>query len=151
MLYQIPSWLLSHSKNGLFSLSVYVFSFALLESLIVMGFVLLLSLALPKPLFRERFVAQASLVVLASTFWAVIAQLYREKIIQSSINEIIVYIIIYVLSLLLITILARYLLGRFRRVGSWIVIFAERTTVFAWIYIPLGIVSVIVVFFRNIF
>lgn len=151
MLYQIPSWLLSHSKNGLFSLSVYVFSFALLESLIVMGFVLLLSLALPKPLFRERFVAQGSLVVLASTFWAVIAQLYREKIIQSSINEIIVYIIIYVLSLLLITILARYLLGRFRRVGSWIVIFAERTTVFAWIYIPLGIVSVIVVFFRNIF
>lgn len=150
MLYQVPSWLLSHSKHGLFSLSMYVFSFALFESLVILGLVLLLSLTLPKRLFRERFVAQGSLVILALTIWALVAQFFRAEISDSTSKEIIVYGIIFILSLFLITVLAKYLLVRFKRGGEWIASFAERTTVLAWIYIPLGIFSTIVVFFRNI-
>jgi hypothetical protein len=150
MLYQIPSWLLSHSKHGLFNLAVYVFSFALLESLVMTGFVLLLCLLLPGPILRERFIPQGTVAVIACTAWALVAQFFREEIGNSSLAEIAVYISIFILSLLLLMILTKRLLIKFGRVGDQITSFTERTTVFAWIYIPLGLFSTIIVIARNI-
>ncbi len=150
MMFQIPSWLMSHTKYGLFSLSVYVFAFALFESLLLTGFVVLICLLFPSAYFKEHFVSQGSLVVLTCTAWAIAAQFMREAIRTSSSMAIILLILVFLLSILAVTLLSKWVLGKLSRVNASIVSLVERTTIFAWIYIPIGLFSVVVVFFRNI-
>lgn len=150
MIYQVPSWLMSHTKYGLFSLSVYVFAFALLESLLLTGFILLICLVFPRPYFKEHFVSQGSFIVLTCTAWAVAAQFLREGIRTSSLTEIILFILVFLLSIMVVTILSKWLLVKLPRLDEVIVSLVERTTIFAWIYVPIGLFSTVVVFIRNI-
>ena len=70
MFWQVPSWLYYMNVWGVLALGAYVLAFALLESIIILGFVFLLSLAFPVKHFKAKFVQQGSVVVFIMGFLA---------------------------------------------------------------------------------
>lgn len=150
MLFQIPSWLYSHTKTGILFLAAYVFAFSLIESLFLLGFLLVLCFILPQRLFRERFIAQGGLMVLACTAWALLLQYQRESFGQSYVLELSGWLLLFLLSLIVILVVSLYIFQRFDRVQSALEVIADRMIVFAWLYIPVGLVSSAIVIVRNI-
>ena len=150
MLFQIPSWLYSHSKSGIFSLAAYVFSFALVESILMLVFILIVCLLLPRYLFKDRFIAQGSLVVVACSVWALVVQFQRESLVKRDLFELMAWVMLFILSLLLITFISYILLQRFQKAQVVIEKIVDRMIVFAWIYVPVGLVSIVIVIVRNI-
>lgn len=69
-LHKLPSYLLSMSLGQTLSIFAYLQVFALLESGLLWLVVALLAAVLPWRLFRERFIPQALLLVLALAGWA---------------------------------------------------------------------------------
>jgi len=150
MLFQIPSWLYSHSKTGIFFLAAYVFTVALIESLLLFGFVLLVSLILPRRIFRDQFIAQGSLMVIACTIWALILKFQSESSGLRNLLEVSAWILIFILSLLLIAVVSSFLMQRYQRSKSVLEAIADRMIIFAWIYVPVGLVSLAIVLVRNL-
>jgi hypothetical protein len=150
ILFQIPSWLYSHSKTGIVFLAAYVFSFALFESTLLLSFILLVSLILPAYIFRERFVAQGSLLVFACTAWALIVQFQREYLVKRDLLELGIWILVFLLSLLIILFFSNLLMRRNKKAQTLIEAFTDRMIIFAWLYIPVGLIALTIVMVRNI-
>ena len=150
MLFQIPSWLYSHTKTGILFLAAYVFAFSLIESLLLLGFLLLLCFILPQRLFRGRFISQGGLLVLTCTAWALLLQYQRESFGQSYVLELSGWLLLFLLSLLAILFASSYLFQRFNRMQTALETIADRMIVFAWLYVPVGILSSAIVILRNI-
>jgi len=150
MLFQIPSWLYSHSKTGIFFLAAYVIAVALIESLLLFGFVLLVSLILPRGIFRDQFIAQGSLMVIACTIWALIFKFQSESSGLRNLFEVSAWILLFILTLLLIAVVSPFLMQRYPRSKSALEAIADRMIIFAWIYVPIGLVSLAIVLVRNL-
>jgi len=150
MLFQIPSWLYSHSKTGIFFLVAYVFAVALIESLFLFGFILLVNLILPRRLFRDQFIAQGSLMVIACTIWALILKFQNASSGLRNLLEVSAWILVFILSLLIIAVVSSFLMQRYQRVKSVLEAIADRMIIFAWIYVPVGLVSLAIVLVRNL-
>jgi len=150
MLFQIPSWLYSHSKTGIFFLAAYVFAVALIESLLLFGFVLLVSLILPRRIFRDQFIAQGSLMVVGCTIWALILKFQNESSGLRNLLEVSAWILLFILSLLIIAVVSSFLMQRYPQGKSVLEAIADRMIIFAWIYAPIGLVSLAIVLVRNL-
>jgi hypothetical protein len=150
MLFQIPSWLYSHSKTGIFFLVAYVFAVALIESLFLFGFILLVNLILPRRLFRDQFIAQGSLMVIACTIWALILKFQNASSGLRNLLEVSAWILVFILSLLIIAVVSSFLMQRYQRGKSVLESIADRMIIFAWIYVPVGLVSLAIVLVRNL-
>jgi hypothetical protein len=154
LLWNLPSW-----QKELFSiwdilaLGAYGLAFALVESLTVLGFILLLSIALPAKYLRDKFVAQGSAVLWVFFILAIIAQYAIASIVflSWSIKEYVISsTLILGVSILLLTIAPHFLICRFEKLERFFTSLADRMTIFLFIYLPLGILSLIVVILRNI-
>ena len=73
MFYQVPSWLYNLSLTDILILLAYVLAFALLESLFLLGIMMLLTFFYPARLYRQKIVAQSILILLVLTICAVIS------------------------------------------------------------------------------
>ena len=76
---KMPGWLYHVNMWGVIGIFAYTQVFALFESGIVLLFLLLLAAIVPKRFVRAKFVAVGSMVVIVSSFWAVLAQ-YNDQI-----------------------------------------------------------------------
>ena len=150
MLFQIPSWLYSHSKTGIFFLAAYVFAVALIESLLLFGIVLLINLILPRRIFRDQFIVQGSLMVIACTIWALILKFQSDNSGSKDFLEVSAWILIFLLSLLLLAVVSSFLMQRYPRGKTVLEAIADRMIIFAWIYVPVGLVSLAIVLVRNL-
>jgi hypothetical protein len=107
---------------------------------------MLLAVVLPARLFKKRFVAQASMVVLLTSLWVVLAH-YNDQIIgPERLRQLAMWLVIY-----LVSIGVSYLLiHRYRKLEEIIYSLANRLTVLSSVYIAVGILSALVVLIRNI-
>jgi hypothetical protein len=132
-------------------LSTYVFAFALLESLIVLGGMVVMALLLPARYFKDKFVAQGGIL-------AVLASL-AAYLIHPKLGDAIPLRLLYLAQIPIIalagTIILIFLLSFFfdRLPGLTRVVnaFAEGMTIFTYFYLPLGLLSLFVVLLRIIF
>jgi hypothetical protein len=75
LLNEIPAWLMRLSAWGLIGAIAYSLTFALFETLLLFLLLTSLSVILPSRLFRDKFVAQASMMVFLGAGWAVTTHL----------------------------------------------------------------------------
>jgi hypothetical protein len=143
---KVPSWLQFLNLWDNVSVFAYTQAFALLESVLVLLLLIVLSLLLPAPFFRDKFAAQGSVTVFVASCWAVVFQSLRGEVRAWSLGESLLW---FALSLLTIGVscLVIYRLERLERVVG---AFAERLTVLLYLYVPLGLVGLIIVVARNI-
>jgi hypothetical protein len=144
---KMPGWQSFLDPWAILSILAYALAFALLESLIVLGLLVTLAAILPARALRTRFVAVASTLVLATTFWTIIFQLIFEPVIPYWGGAEFAFWFGLALLSILLTVLLVHRSGRAQRLISGL---AERLTVFLYLYVPVGLLGLVVVVARNI-
>jgi hypothetical protein len=150
MFWQVPSWLGYLSLVSVLALATYVLAFSLIESSAVLGFLVFLSLIFPKRLFRDKFVVQGGVVLFLLSLGAYLFQRRMKVIYTLEIQQLIVYPIAILAALLLLIVASAFILERVKILARLIQVIADRMTVFAIIYIPLGLLGLVVVIVRNL-
>jgi hypothetical protein len=150
MFWYVPSWLEYLSLWKVLTIAAYVLAFALVESIVMTGLIALFSLAFPPRMFKDHFVLQgcglASLVSLAS----VLLQRKISLVYRLEIWQMILFPAGFLVFLVGFVLLANWLVRRFPvllRLGNTL---AERMTIFAYLYAPLGLLGLLIVIFRNV-
>jgi hypothetical protein len=143
----MPGWLQFLNLWDIASIFAYTQAFALLESVLVLVFLIVLGVVLPPWFFRDYFAAQGSMVVFMTVLWTAVFQSIKAEIRLWSLGE---FIFWAALSLMTVGV-SCVLIHRSGRVKVAVQAFAERLTVLLYIYVPLGLLSLVIVVVRNIF
>ncbi len=150
MFFQIPSLLFYMRVWDVLIISAYVLAFALLESVVVLGLLLIFSLLFPVKYFKDNFVAQGSTVVLMISMGAVALQRKMKIMYKLDGWELILYLFVILAAVVFVIYVASYIYDRFKILPRLINTVAERMIVFVILYVPLSILGLFVVFVRNI-
>lgn len=147
----LPSWMEYLSVPSLLVMAAYTLGYVLLESAVMLGLVVLVSLAFPRSVFRSQFVAVGCTLALALGAGAVLVQRRVSIIYDWEIWQVAAYSAAVLVGVVLLILLVAWLYRRFPRLLSLVNSLAERMTIFAYLYVPLGIIGLAVVIIRNLF
>lgn len=154
LLWNLPSWLKDlFSAWDMLILAAYGLAFALIECLAILGFMLFLSIALPAKYLKDKFVAQGSAMLWMLFILAIIGQYSTALYASSRSSEqftIYTAAILVAFSIILIAVAPRFLVYRSTKLERFFISLADKVTIFLFIYVPAGILSLIIVFLRNI-
>ena len=128
---------------GIFS---YMMAFATVESLLLFVGLVLTSMLLPRRWLREGFSYKGFLIVLVGSVSAIQYQTFLGKELPEK-NVFFLWAGMAIAIAVALCVLSHFV----HRLQDILVSIAERFTVFAFLYIPLGILGLAVVAFRNIF
>jgi hypothetical protein len=147
--YKVPSWLFYLTIGQILSIYAYSFVFDLLESLLVLVFLLLLQYTIFAP-FKSRAEFQTRSIVIACTvLFSSMARLLLYKSFEASEAFVKGELSWWALTCLLAMLLAIFIpkSGKLRSMFENI---AERMTILLYVYVPLSILSIVVIIARNI-
>lgn len=151
-LWYVPSWLNYRTVYDIVILACYSAAFSLVESLVLMGFLIGLAVILPARLLKDRFIAQGVVIFWCLTLWSwVILNFMCPMIDRWSIAEFIAYSVLGLLLITLSIVIISYVFYRFRRLENLVLAISRRMTIFLVPYMAIGLVGLIVVVIRNIF
>jgi hypothetical protein len=146
LLKEIPAWILRLSYWELAGVISYTLLFALVESLIVLVFLIILAALLPARIFRDKFVSISTIFVFLAALWIIPVRIYENTIRSWGMIG-----LLGVLFLALISFLISYLVVlKSKKVDQIINSLMQRVTLLAYVYVFIDIVAVIIVFSRNI-
>ena len=142
LFFNFPAFMLSFNMGEILVIAAYMLAFALLETLLVMLLTVLLAVLLPGVLLKEGFSYKASFFFIAFAVISIHLQFVMTN--QPKIS----YLALE-LGRALILWLVPVLLVRYVRVVRQIVMdILDRLTIFSYIYLPLGVISLLVVAVR---
>ena len=142
LFYDVPAFLLSYTLVEVLSIAAYMLAFALLETLAITIAAVFLAAILPGVILRDGFSYKASFLFIALGAISVHLQMVMTN--QPKIN-----FLLLELGRGLAVWLVLVLLTRFAAAIRKIVLdVLDRMTIFSYIYVPLGVLSLIVVIVR---
>ena len=142
----VPSWALAMDTWTLAGTIAYTQAFALIESLLVMGLMVLMAIILPGKWYKERFVAQSSVAIILAAIASVLAHLYGQDWSMWNTRGFLTWLGI----LFCLILVASFLVARFKWLERGLEALAERLLILSSVYIAIGLVSLILVLIRNI-
>jgi hypothetical protein len=148
--FQVPSWLKYMTLGEILVITAYALAFALIESLVITVLLLILSLVFPVKVFRDKFIPQGSILVLVAGFVAVMLQENMSEVYHLKIRQLTTYPIIGILAVVVMIFVLSWIFDRLSILTRLIQSIAERMTVFSYIYVPLSVVSLVIVTLRNL-
>ena len=154
-LFEIPSFLLYLGFGDILAIVFYMMAFAFLESIILTGGLVIVSMIIPSGMFKDGFSYKGFLIILVATLGFILFQgYYKVGFFQNFINN--DYSPLW--PLFLGSIISMMVLGcliwlfqKKPRLQKYLLYLIEQFGIFAYIYIPLGLIGLLVVFVRNIF
>jgi hypothetical protein len=146
----VPSWLEYLSIWNILIIVAYVLAFALFESLVVLGLIVVLSLLFPKQYFKDQFVIQGNSLALALGFVSFLVQRKVSLIYRLELWQTLVYPTLILVGFIALVPIISFVFKRFSLLSRLALAVAERMTIFAYLYVPLGLIGVLVVIVRNI-
>lgn len=142
LFYNAPAFFLSYTLDEFLSIAAYMLATALIETLLAVLLVTILAIILPGMVLRDGFAYKASFLLIALAIVSAVLQFTMTN--QPKLNLLLAQpIIIFVLWLVpvllihFITPLRKFILDLF-----------DRLTIFSYIYLPLGFLSLLVVIVR---
>ena len=145
--WKIPSWLMFLTLDEIFANLAYAMTAALLESLAVLALLLLISILLPAAMMKDVFVTRGAVAALIG-LGSVMLYMYRFSEVGYSFLD---NLLLWTLSSLALTLLLTFLAPRLNiivRLAAWT---SDRVTVFIYLFLPLSVLSLLVVLYRNLF
>lgn len=144
--WKLPSWLFFMSIGEIAVVFAYALAMNFLESLCVLLIPILLSLLLPRDWFSVTFVARGTALALLLLGYAMFFtnQLQYEDGYPKGLL-ILSIIVVFLIALLV------YVLGRISIVCKILEALSDRAVVFLYLSIPISLVSLMVVVYRNLF
>lgn len=151
MFWTIPSWLGDMPVSQMLVLAAYVLSFALLESVLIMAGLLLLAFVLPARFFKDKFTSVGSILVLLLGLGAYYAQPRLDEL--RAVRNLFLFEIpiLFLVIILALVVVLSLVLGRLSKMEKLVTAFAEKMTVFSYIYLPLGLLSFLFTLSKIIF
>jgi len=124
----------------------YMMTFAMLESLTITGILVLLSGFLPRRWLRDGFAYKGFVTLVILSVDALLLQKSLEMVFPSALK----LSLLFLLPILLIAFLLRYLHTK-PRMQNLLATVQDRFSIMLFVYIPMGLISLIAVTFRNLF
>ena len=146
----IPSWLEYLSVWSILIIIAYVLAFALFESLMLMGLMVLLSLLFPRRAFKDQFIVQGSVLSLVLGLGAFLIQRDVGVIYQLELEQTFLYPALILVGVVLVVYFSSFLFRKLPALSRLALAVAERMTIFAYLYVPLGLIGLLVVVARNL-
>ena len=78
---EVPAYLRRMDLVDVLGVLAYTQVFALLESVVLLGLLILISIALPRRLFKDKFVPQGTVLIFTMFLWGALAY-YQARIMQ---------------------------------------------------------------------
>jgi len=151
MFWQVPSWSFYLNVWDILIIAAYVLSQALFESFIILGFIIGLCIIFPKRIFCDKFIVQGSLLAMVICLSAFAIQRKIGLIYGLNLYELIIYPIAFLVAVVFWIFIISLFNRWFPRLADLIKSIADRMTIFLYLYIPLGVVGIVVVALRNLF
>lgn len=151
MFYQLPSWAYYLQIYEILILASYVLATALIESLVMIGFVCLISLILPINIYRKQFVSQGFLLAFAWGLGAFLIQRRVADLLDLELWQVILFSSGILGMSLIFPVLTGWVFNRSPKIARVFSSLADRMVVFSMIYVPLSVLGLVVVFIRNVF
>ena len=145
-MWQLPSWMLSLTLDEILSIFAYAMLDALTESLVVLACLLIPTVILPPRLLRDDFTVRAS--------WSAIGLLAPQLIFFMIFIRfgygIALYLLPWTFATLALTVLLPFLSTKLAFMRAFALWLSDRLQVFLYIFIPLTVISLVVVLIRNL-
>ena len=145
--WRLPSWLHYLTLGDLLGIFSYAMLAGFAESLFLLGLLLGLYALLPARFLKNNFVIRGTAISLG-WFVSLIGFWITYERVSQTIGE---YVEIWTLGALALTGLLAWLSMKVGWLGSFLAAFADRTTIFLYLFIPLSLLSLAAVIFRNLF
>lgn len=153
-LYELPGYLRRMNLWDALGIFSYSQAIALIESVLILVFLLFVCLALPARFFKKHFIAQGT-VIFIWTFVMFIPLQYQSYVLEVKLHFYflvyylleVIWVIAYVSGLLLVS----WLLRRYSKFEGLIKDFAARVSTLAGFYIAVGALSFVLILYRNLF
>lgn len=142
---KLSSFILYFTIGEILSIFAYMMSVALLESIAVTILLVLLSVILPPSWLREGFAYKGFVIIAIVTAASILFQKFLPDDYPSTLMLAVSAIVPIVLIVVLIAISQA-----FPRLRSLLLDIQDRISIILYIYVPIGILSLIVVFIRNL-
>lgn len=154
---EVPGYILRAQLGFILAVLSYTLASCLIESLIVTSLVVLLATITPRRFLLDRFVPQASILVLVPAFW-IIPVHYQAIIIHGLLTNlattafpayialVAMWLITFIVALIDFSIIFR----RYPKVDAGIRDVADRLTVLTSVFILLGVISLGNMLVRNL-
>jgi hypothetical protein len=153
-LYKVPAFSLYFGLGADLAILCYMFAFALLESLLVTGCLLLLAAILPSRLLKQGFSYKGFIIVFVATIAMIVFEGYYKvdffkDIMGGDDSSIPPFVIGCIVSII---VLAGFLwLSRLQpRLQKIVQAVVDQLSIFTYIYVPLGLIGLLVVIIRNL-
>jgi len=148
--YNLPSFLRSLRVGQIISIFAYMQVMFLIESFLLFLLVTLLAALLPRRLFLNNYVPQATLLVLILAFWAIGIHLHGEQAALGNVASGPIFLY-YWTSAWLVIFLTLSIIARLKsRFNSLLLSFIGRLTFVSSIYLFFAVISLPIVVLRNI-
>jgi hypothetical protein len=146
-LWKLPSWIQFLILGDILIVFAYSMTSALLESLFILSILLLACMFLPARWMRNVFVTRGTTAVVFG-FGSIMLFMYRyAEIGYSFISNLFLWSLAGLVVAILMAFLSTHIRGMVR-VTAWV---SDQVTVFLFLLIPISLVSLLVVIYRNIF
>ena len=142
---QLSSFILYITLDTIGGIFAYMMAFALLESIAVTGFLVLLSAILPAPWLKDEFSVKGFIALTV----AAAASILFQKFLKLSIPSIPLLLVSSIVPLMLIALLIA-VVRSMPRVRNILLNIQDRLLIMLFVYVPLGVFSLIVVLYRNL-
>ena len=153
-LYKIPAFTLYFGLKNNLAILCYMLAFALLESLVVTAVLMVIGTLLPSRFLKEGFAYKGFLIILVASVALILFQSYYHinffyNILAADYSFIPPFIVGLVVS-------AAFLIALFwifqqrPRFQKYLLSLVEQFGVFTYVYVPLGLIGLIVVIIRNL-
>ena len=154
----VPSLLLIASTSEMVGVVAYTLVFTLLESVLILGFVLIAGLVFPSKLFKGKFTTIMTSFILFTAVWSLPFHfggsilLFLTQFVQGMVLIIFMVLLLSLWGTFYIIVLLKLpkSLSSDENIEAKVVSFMERLVVLSAIYIVFDVLSIIVVGVRNI-
>lgn len=140
--WRLPSWYYYTRFGQIATYLMYQFSINLLESLMVIFPIILLSLALPRKLFLDRFVSRGTSLVMLVLVYLIYGNL--------RIPEFPIFLFRTAPVFLVVLLGATMLIDRFQMARNAMEEFAQRARIFIYVSLPISLFALFIILVRNI-
>ncbi len=145
--WKLPSWENFMNMGEIAIVLAYAMTTDFLESLIVFLMPLFICAVLPAKWFKDFFLSRSSSLVILSLAYMMYVSSHIASNDDSYPTSIVRLIPVIGLLILILT----FLVGRIGLLRKLFEGLADRTTIFSYIFLPIGFISLVVVIARNVF
>lgn len=147
-LYQLSSLRMYHTVGEIFGIFSYLMAFALFESLLIMGCLIIAGVVLPRQWFREGFAYKGFIATLVASSAMIGLQYYLFSLHYAMPPMKVIYLGVTIAIMLLVALII--LSQKVSQLPKLLLGVEERLQIFVYLYVPLGLLGLIVVILRTI-